>query len=67
MSSPLLDSLFEPPRLEVGDRVIRKHPDLPRGYLGVIVGVHGWFAFVQWEGIAKPSREYTPDLEAQAV
>jgi hypothetical protein len=53
--------------LEVGDRVIRKHPDLPRGYLGVIVSVHGWFAFVQWEGIAKPSREYTPDLEAQAV
>lgn len=29
MSSALLDSLFEPPKLEVGDRAIRKRPDLP--------------------------------------
>jgi hypothetical protein len=63
MSSALLDSLFEPPKLEVGDLVIRKDPDLPRGHHGVIISVTGWFALVQWTGIAKPSREYLPDLE----
>ena len=67
MSSALLDSLFEPPKLEVGDRVIRKHPDLARGYDGVIISVTGWFALVQWTGIAKASREYIPDLEMETL
>jgi hypothetical protein len=65
MSSALLDSLFEPPKFEVGDHVSRKDADLPRRYHGVIASVNGWFAFVQWNGIVKPSREYTPDLEAE--
>jgi hypothetical protein len=63
MSSTLLDSLFEPPKHEIGDLVVRKRPDLGHGNSGVIISVTGWFALVRWTGIAKASREYLSDLE----
>ncbi len=67
MSSSLLNSLFEPPKLDVGDNVSRRDPDnLPRRYHGTIVSVAGWYAVVQWAGLGKARREYIPDLQRES-
>jgi hypothetical protein len=68
MSNSLLNSLFEPPKLEIGDHVTRRDPDnLPRRYRGTIVSVGGWYAVVQWTGLAKARREYIPDLQRESI
>jgi hypothetical protein len=65
MHSSFLDNLFEPPKIESGDRVVRS--DTALGHLGrkrgTIVSAGGWYAVVQWDGLPKPRREFIPDLE----
>jgi|HubBroStandDraft_5_1064220.scaffolds.fasta_scaffold190411_3 hypothetical protein len=64
MSESFLDNLFEPPKLESGDRVVRAAAGL--GMLGrkrgTVVSSGGWYAVVQWDGMPNPRREFIPDL-----
>jgi hypothetical protein len=64
MSESFLDNLFEPPKLESGDRVVLAAAGL--GTLGrkrgTIVSAGGWYAVVQWDGLPNPRREFIPDL-----
>ena len=63
MSGPVLEDLFNPPKLNIGQLVRKKDAGLFERRRGRIVSVGGWFAVVQWDGIASHKREYIPDLE----
>jgi hypothetical protein len=64
MPESFLDNLFEPPKFESGDRVVRAAGGL--GILGrkrgTIVSTGGWYAVVQWDGLPNQRREFIPDL-----
>ena len=65
MSESFLNDMFQPPKLESGDRVVRTAAGL--GILGrkrgTVVSAGGWFAVVQWDGNPNPRREFIPDVE----
>lgn len=65
MKNSLLDDLFVPPTLDIGERVTKKDTRLHTHRHGTVVSTGGWFAVVTWDGIPKPSREYIPDLEVE--
>jgi hypothetical protein len=64
MADSLLDELFNPPKFETGDRVVKREPGILGHRRGRIINSGGWFAVVQWDGNPKPRREFIPDLEA---
>jgi hypothetical protein len=65
MSSLILDELFNPAKLDTGDRVRMKSGGILGRKRGTVVSSGGWFAVVQWDGNPKPRREYIPDLETE--
>jgi hypothetical protein len=65
MTDLLLNDLFVPPSLNIGERVIRKDLRLHEYRHGTVVSTGGWFTVVKWDGIPKSSREYIPDLEPE--
>ena len=65
MSGLFLDELFNPPRLDTGDRVHRKDAGLLGCKRGTVVSSGGWFAVIQWDGAPSQRREYIPDLEVE--
>jgi hypothetical protein len=66
MSDLFIDNLFNPPKIETGDRVHRKDAPLLGRKRGSVVSCGGWFAVISWDGTASPRREYIPDLEPEA-
>ncbi len=62
MSALILDELFNPPKLETGQRVISKNGGLLARKRGTVVSAGGWFAVIQWDGNPLSRREYIPDL-----
>jgi hypothetical protein len=66
MPDLFLDALFNPPKLETGDRIHRKEAGLLGCKRGTVVSSGGWFAVINWDGNPKPRREYIPDLEVDA-
>ena len=64
MADSFLDDLFNPPKLETGDRIAKKGSGGLGSKRGSIVSSGGWFAVVQWDGSPKLRREFIPDLEA---
>jgi hypothetical protein len=65
MTDSLLDELFNPPKLETGDRVVRKDAGILGHTRGTVVSSGGWFAVIRWDGNPKPRREYIPDLTVE--
>ncbi len=65
MAESLLEQMFTPPKIETGDRVIRRDAGLVGRKRGTVVSSGGWFAVVQWHGNPKPRREYIPDLQIE--
>jgi len=63
MSDSFLDEMFEPPKLESGDRIIRREAGILGRKRGTVISSGGWYAVVQWDGFPKPRREFIPDLE----
>ena len=63
MDDSLLDELFDPPKLETGNRVVKKDGAGLERKRGSIVNSGGWFAVVRWDGSPTPRREFIPDLE----
>jgi hypothetical protein len=63
MADSLLDGLFDPPKLETGDRVVKKDGAGLERKRGSIVNSGGWFAVVRWDGSPTLRREFIPDLE----
>ncbi len=64
MTDSFLDDLFNPPKLETGDRV-RKDGGTLGHKRGTVVSSGGWFAVIRWDGNPKPRREYIPDLTVE--
>lgn len=64
MNGSLLDDMFNPPKLENGERVFKREAG-SLGRHGTVVSSGGWYAVVQWDGNPKPRREYIPDLEIE--
>jgi hypothetical protein len=64
MTDSFLDELFNPPKLETGDRV-RKDGGTLGPTCGTVVSSGGWFAVIRWDGNPKPRREYIPDLTVE--
>ncbi len=62
MSALILDELFNPPKLETGDRVMSKSRGILGRKRGTVVSSGGWFAVIQWDGNPQSRREYIPDL-----
>jgi len=60
-----IDQLFEPPKIEIGERVRRKEPGILGRKHGTVVSVGGWFAVVRWDGHPSPRREFIPDLTVE--
>ena len=65
MNDSFLDELFNPPKLETGDRVAKKDAGILSRKRGYVVNSGGWFAVIRWDGSPKPRREFIPDLEAE--
>ncbi len=65
MSASLLDEMFVAPKMETGDRVVRKDPGILGRRRGTVVSSAGWFAIVQWDGNPTPRREYIPELASE--
>jgi len=63
VTDSFLDELFNPPKLETGDRVTKKELGSFSCKRGRVINSGGWFAVVQWDGSPKPRREFIPDLE----
>jgi hypothetical protein len=63
MAESFLDEMFQPPKLESGDRIVRKDAGILGRKRGTVVSAGGWYAVVQWDGLPKPRREFIPDLE----
>lgn len=63
MSDSFLDEMFQPPKLESGDRIVRKDVGILGRKRGTVVSAGGWYAVVLWDGLPKPRREFIPDLE----
>jgi len=63
MAESLLDELFNPPKFERGDRILKKDARGIERKRGTILSAGGWYAVVQWDGTANPRREFIPDLE----
>jgi hypothetical protein len=63
MTDSLLDQLFDPPKLETGNHVIKKDATGLARKRGSIINSGGWFAVVRWDGNPTPRREFIPDLE----
>jgi hypothetical protein len=62
MNSLYLDELFNPPQLEILDRVHKKEGGILARKRGTVVSTGGWFAVVRWDGSSNSRREYIPDL-----
>jgi hypothetical protein len=62
MSGLFLDELFNPPKLEAGDRVRSKNGGILGRKRGTVISSGGWFAVIQWDGNPHSRREYIPDL-----
>jgi len=62
MAALILDEIFNPPKLETGDRVMSENAGILRRKRGTVVSFGGWFAVISWDGNPKPRREYIPDL-----
>jgi len=62
MSSTILDEIFNPPKIETGDRVMTVNGGILGRKRGTVVSYGGWFAVISWDGNPKPRREYIPDL-----
>ena len=67
MSESFLDNLFDPPKLESGDRVMKKDGSMVERKRGTVVSAGGWYAVIQWDGSPKPRREFIPDLQAESA
>jgi hypothetical protein len=67
MSDLFIDALFNPPKIQIGDRVHRKDTPLLGRKRGSVVSCGGWFAVISWDGIPSPRREYIADLELEAA
>jgi hypothetical protein len=65
MSESFLDELFDPPKLEAGERVIRKGAGLLGRKRGTVVSSGGWFSVVRWDGSPNLRREFIPDLKME--
>ena len=65
MSDSFLDELFDPPKFDSGDRVVRKDIGILGRKRGIVISSGGWFAVVRWDGNPKPRREFIPDLQAE--
>jgi len=63
MAESLLDKMFDPPKLETGDRVVRGEAIGFARKHGTVVSSGGWYAVIKWDGAASPRREFIPDLE----
>ena len=65
MTDSFIDQLFEPPKMEAGDRVTRKDAGILGRKRGTAVRVAGWFAVIQWDGSPSPRREFIPELAVE--
>jgi len=65
MTRSFLDELFDPPKLDTGDRVIRKDAGILGRKRGTVVSSGGWFSVIRWDGNPKVRREFIPDLEIE--
>jgi hypothetical protein len=65
MSDLFIDELFNPPKLDTGDRIVRKDTGILSRKRGTVVSSGGWFAVIRWDGNPQPRREFIPDLEGE--
>ena len=63
MAESILDSMFDPPKLETGDRIVRREAIGLARKRGTVVSAGGWYAVIRWDGAASMRREFIPDLE----
>jgi len=63
MAESFLDNLFEPSKLESGDRIVRRASGILACKRGTVISAGGWYAVVEWDGNPRSRREFIPDLE----